>query len=139
LTALQYNALGSIASKQTESVTMAPINSSARRLLLAGGFAVAIATAPALALFAVPAASPSAPIAACPSGETEDLFTDVCTPEMVPNQPGGVSYSTPGDSNSLPEVGGIPCTGHNTGQCIGLSEEGSAPLVDPQSTLSSSP
>jgi hypothetical protein len=118
---------------------MAPFNSSARRLLLAGGFAVAIAAAPAVALLSVPAAHPSAPIAGCPNGETEDLYTDVCTPEMVPNQPGGVSYSTPGNSNSVPEVSGVPCTGHNTGECIGLSEEGSAPLVDPQSTLSSSP
>jgi hypothetical protein len=139
LARLQYNALGSIASKLTESVTMAPINSSARRLLLAGGFAIAIATAPAVALFSVPAASPSAPTASCPSGETEDLFTDACTPEMVPSQPGGVNYSTPGDSNSVPEVSGVPCTGHNTGECIGLSEEGSAPVVDPHSTLSSSP
>jgi hypothetical protein len=138
LSCLQYNAHGSIASKLTESVTMAPFNSSVRRLLLAGGFAVAIAAAPAVALFSVPAASPSAPIAGCPNGETEDLYTDVCTPELVPNQPGGVNYSTPGDTNSLPEISGVPCTGHNTGECIGLSEE-QAPNVVPQSTLSSSP
>jgi hypothetical protein len=118
---------------------MAHINSSARRLLLAGGFAVAIAAAPAVAILLVPEASPSVPTAACPSGETEDLFTDACTPEMVPNQPGGVDYSTPGDANSVPEVSGIPCTGHNTGECIGLSEEGDSPVVDPHSTLSSSP
>jgi hypothetical protein len=138
LPCLQYNAHGSIASKLTESVTMAHFNSSARRLLLAGGFAVAIAAAPAVALFSVPAASPSAPIAGCPNGETEDLYTDVCTPEMVPNQPGGVSYSTPGNSNSVPEISGVPCTGRNSGECIGLSED-QAPNVVPQSTLSSSP
>jgi hypothetical protein len=138
LTRLQYNAHGSIARKLTESVTMAPFNSSARRLLLAGGFAVAIAAAPAVALFSVPATSPSAPIAGCPNGETEDLYTDICTPEVVPNQPGGVSYSTPGNSNSVPEISGVPCTGHNSGECIGLSED-QAPNVVPESTLSSSP
>jgi hypothetical protein len=138
LTRLPYNANGSIASKLTESVTMAPLNSSARRLLLAGGFAVAIAAAPAVAVFSVPTASPATPIAACPTGETEDLYTDVCTPEVVPNQPGGISYSTPGDSNSVPEISGVPCTGRNTGECIGLSEE-QVPNVVPHSTLSSSP
>jgi hypothetical protein len=117
---------------------MAPFNSTARRLLLAGGFAVAIAAAPAVALFSVPATSPSAPIAGCPNGETEDLYTDICTPEVVPNQPGGVSYSTPGNSNSVPEISGVPCTGHNSGECIGLSED-QAPNVVPESTLSSSP
>ncbi|MCV7230787.1 intersectin-EH binding protein Ibp1 [Mycolicibacterium komossense] len=117
---------------------MAALSSPARRLLLAGGFAVTIAAAPAAALFSTPTAGPSTPVAACPSGETEDLYTDICTPEMSPNQPGGVSYSTPGDSNSVPELAGIPCTGHDTGKCIGLSQEQS-PYVAPQSSLSSSP
>lgn len=119
-------------------MSKAPFTTPVRRLLLAGGFVVTIAAAPAVALFAVPAAGPSAPVAACPNGEVEDLYTDICTPEMSPNQPGGVSYSTPGDTNSVPEINGIPCTGRNTGQCIGLSEEQS-PYVAPQSTLSSSP
>jgi hypothetical protein len=118
---------------------MAPFNTTARRLLLASGFAVAIAAAPAIAVFSAPAAVPSTSVAACPSGEVEDLYTDICTPEMVPNQPGGISYSTPGDTNSVPEVAGVPCTGRNTGQCIGLSEEQGVPAVAPQSTLSSSP
>jgi hypothetical protein len=116
----------------------APFNTPVRRLFLAGGFAVAIAAAPAVAVFAVPAAGTIAPVAACPNGEVEDLYTDICTPEMSPNQPGGVSYSTPGDASSVPEIAGVPCTGRNTGQCIGLSEEQS-PYVAPQSTLSSSP
>ncbi|CAN5819594.1 hypothetical protein BH09ACT7_BH09ACT7_29780 [soil metagenome] len=116
----------------------APISTPVRRLFLAGGFAVAIAAAPAVAFFAAPGASPSAPIAACPNGETEDLYTDICTPALSPNQPGGISYSTPGDPNSVPEVAGVPCTGRNTGQCIGLSEE-QVPEVTPHSTLSSSP
>jgi hypothetical protein len=75
---------------------------------------------------------------ACPSGETEDLYTDNCIPEMSPNQPGGISYSTPGDTQSIPEVQGVPCTGRNTGECIGLEEE-QGPAVEPHSELSSSP
>ncbi len=119
-------------------MSKAPFTTPVRRLLLAGGFIVTIAAAPAVALFSVPAAGPSAPIAACPNGEVEDLYTDICTPQMSPNQPGGVTYSTPGDASSVPEINGIPCTGRNTGQCIGLSEEQN-PYVAPQSTLSSSP
>jgi hypothetical protein len=128
---------------------MAISSSVGRRVLLAGGFSIAIAAAPAVALFASPAGAPAGPAIACPAGESEDLYTDQCIPEMVPNQPGGnyptpssgggnVTYSTPGDPNSLPEVQGIPCTGHNTGQCIGL-QENNVPAVEPHSSISSSP
>jgi hypothetical protein len=127
---------------------MATLRLPTRRLILAGGFSVAIAAAPAVAFFAVPSASPSAPsIAACPAGETEDLYTDTCVPEMSPNvaggtypttAPGGITYSTPGDTSSVPEINGIPCTGRNTGQCIGL-EENQVPNVVPHSSISSSP
>jgi hypothetical protein len=114
---------------------MATFQLPARRLILAGGFAVAIAAAPAIAVFAVPSASPSAPsLAACPSGESEDLFTDACVPEIVPNSP---QMTTP--VGGLPEINGIPCTGHNSGQCIGLSEEGPIPIVQPSTSVSSSP
>ncbi|MDX1890017.1 intersectin-EH binding protein Ibp1 [Mycolicibacterium sp. 050158] len=106
---------------------MANLQISSRRLILAGGFAVAIAAAPAVAAFAVPAVAPS--FGACPNGETEDIYTDVCTPDMVPNSPA---------QGSLPSVSGIPCTGANSGQCIGLSED--APqYVPPTSSVGSSP
>jgi hypothetical protein len=114
---------------------MATLEFSARRLILAGGFAVAIAAAPAVAAVTVPAtAAPS--VAACPNGETEDIYTGECTPEMVPNSP--EFQSSPG---GLPSVDGIPCTGGNSGQCIGLSEEEQAagPMPVPHSTVSSSP
>lgn len=117
---------------------MATIRNPVRRVVLAGGFAIAIAAAPAVAIFAGPAASPSTPLAACPTGESEDLYTDACVPELTPNQPGGISYSTPGDANSVPEIQGIPCTGRNSGECIGL-EEDQVPNVVPHSELSSSP
>ena len=119
----------------TESVTMATLELSARRLILAGGFAVAVAAAPAVAVFTVP--SVTVPLAQCPAGEEEDLYTGVCLPHTVPNSP---LSSIPGNP-SLPAVDGIPCTGRNTGECIGLSEEEQAmgPQPVPRSTVSSSP
>ena len=118
-----------------------------RRILLAGGFSIAIAAAPAIAFSAAPSGAPGAPVAACPAGEIEDLFTDECTPEMAPNVPGGnyptttgsaITSSMPGSTGSLPEVQGIPCTGANTGTCIGL-QENQQPAVSPHSSISSSP
>jgi hypothetical protein len=119
----------------TESVTMATLELSARRLILAGGFAVAVAAAPAVAVFTVPSAA--VPLAQCPAGEEEDLYTGVCLPHTVPNSP---LSSIPGNPD-LPAVDGIPCTGRNTGECIGLSEEEQAmgPQPVPRSTVSSSP
>ena len=114
---------------------MATLELSARRLILAGGFAVAVAAAPAVAVFTV--SSASVPLAQCPAGEEEDLYTGVCLPHTVPNSP---LSSIPGNP-SLPAVDGIPCTGRNTGECIGLSEEEQAmgPQPVPRSTVSSSP
>jgi hypothetical protein len=122
--------------RTTESVTMATLKLPGRRLILAGGFAVAIAAAPAVAVVAV--STNSAPtIAACPGGESEDTFTGVCVPDLVPNSPEAGETS----SGGLPEVDNIPCTGANTGECIGLSEEQQAqgPMPVPHSTVSSSP
>jgi len=116
---------------------MATLELSVRRLILAGGFAVAVAAAPAIAVFTVPSAS--VPLAQCPAGEEEDTFTGVCVPHTVPNS-GAVFSSIPGNP-SLPANDGIPCTGHNSGQCIGLAEEAEAmgPQPVPRSTVSSSP
>jgi len=114
---------------------MATLELSVRRLILAGGFAVAVAAAPAVAVFTVPSAS--VPLAQCPAGEEEDLYTGVCLPHTVPNSP---LSSIPGNPD-LPAVDGIPCTGRNTGECIGLSEEEQAmgPQPVPRSSVSSSP
>jgi hypothetical protein len=106
-----------------------------RRLILAGGFAVAVAAAPAIAVLAVP--TNPVPLAQCPAGEEPDSFTAVCVPHLVPNSP-AFSQTSPG---GLPEIDGIPCTGANSGQCIGLAEEQQAegPQPIPRSTVSSSP
>jgi hypothetical protein len=116
---------------------MATFQFPARRLIIAGGFAVAVAAAPAIAVFAVPTAGTSAPVAQCPGGEEADQFTGVCVPHTVPNSP----FSPIAGNPSIPAIGGIPCTGANTGQCIGLGEEQQAmgPQPVPRSTISSSP
>ena len=115
---------------------MATFNNPARRLALAGGFAFAIAAAPVIVALAAPSAGPVPAVAACPAGETVNVATGACAPEPVS---GEISQSTPGNSNSLPEVNGIPCTGADTGKCIGLQEVQEAPVVEPHSTISSSP
>ncbi|WP_319455011.1 MULTISPECIES: intersectin-EH binding protein Ibp1 [unclassified Mycobacterium] len=112
---------------------MATPEFSVRRLILTGGFAVAVAAAPAVAALAVPSA-PAPSVAACPNGEIEDTFTTTCTPELVPNSPEFGSTSQGG----LPSVDGIPCTGANSGQCIGLSEDAPS-YVPPSSSVGSSP
>ncbi|ULE35204.1 hypothetical protein [Mycobacterium sp. IDR2000157661] len=101
----------------------------AQRLILAGGFAVAVAAAPAIAVFA--AAPPDvAPIAqGCPGGEEPDQFTGNCVPHTVPNA--GSAFTTLPGNPDVPTIGGIPCIGHNSGQCIGLAEEEQAMTVTP--------
>ena len=116
---------------------MATLKLPARRLFLAGGFAIAVAAAPAISAFAVPVvASPAPSISACPNGESEDIYTNECVPDLVPNSP---EMQT--SSGGLPEVQGIPCTGANSGQCIGLGEEqqSEGPMPIPHSSVSSSP
>jgi hypothetical protein len=116
---------------------MATLELSVRRLILAGGFAVAVAAAPAIAVVTIP--SPSAPLAQCPAGEEEDVYTGTCVPHTVPNS--GASFSSIPGNPSLPAVDGVPCTGRNSGECIGLAEESEAmgPQPVPRSTVSSSP
>ncbi len=108
----------------------------ARRLILAGAFAGAVVAAPALAALAVETPAPGTPFASCPSGESEDTFTGNCTPELVPNSP---SFgNTVAGGGGLPSVDGIPCTGGNSGQCIGLSED-QPQFEQPHTSVSSSP
>lgn len=107
----------------------------ARRLPLAVGIAcaaAAIAAAPVISALSVPTST----LAACPNGETEDTYTNVCVPDLVPNSP---SFASQPDQ--LPQIDGIPCTGANTGQCIGLGEEqqSQGPAAVPRSSVGSSP
>ena len=118
---------------------MATFEKRTRRLVLAGSFVVAVAAAPAAAFVVMPSASSAAPVAACPAGENNDLYTDNCVPELSPNVAGG-SYPTNIPGGSLGEVSGIPATGGNSGTILGLEEnQANVPDVTPHSSLSSSP
>ena len=115
---------------------MAISDLSARRLVLAGGFALAIAAAPAVAAFTAltPAPGPSVVADGCGGGEEADTFTGNCVPHTVPSSP---FSSIPGNPD-VPAIDGIPCTGANSGQCIGLAED--APqYVPPTSSESNTP
>ena len=136
---------------------MATSTSWTRRLLLAGGFTLAVAAAP---LVVVANSHPAGPLpaASCPTGEVQDQASGACkpgtdqtaapttnpiNPENVPLQPGEITSSRPGNVGSLPEVDGIPCNGNHsgggsTGQCIGLSESQNT-VQQPKSSISSSP
>ena len=109
-----------------------------QRLILAGGLALAIFGLP-VAVMATPPASVSTPLAACTSGEEEDVYTTTCVPFMVPNSPGG--FTTTAANPDIPEIDGVPCTGHDSGACLGLEEEQQdmGPQPVPRSTISSSP
>lgn len=115
---------------------MATFDSTTRRLVLAGGFALAIAAAPAVAAFTVPSSAPVSHAAACADGEEEDLFTGNCVPHTVPNSP---EFTTNAANPDIPEVDGVPCTGgRSSGACIGLAED--APdYVPPSSSVGSDP
>lgn len=100
------------------------------RLIAAVGFVLATA------VMATPNPVPAKPLAACTSGEDEDVYTTSCTPFLVPNSPGG--FTTTAANPDIPEIDGVPCTGANSGACIGLAED-QVPQVVPRSTISSSP
>ena len=89
---------------------------SSRRAILIGGFALAVAAAPAVAAV-VPAVNAPTPVAECMAGEVVDPGTGACVVGPAPDAP----MAIPGNP-ALPEVDGIPCTGANTGECIGLQE-----------------
>jgi hypothetical protein len=116
---------------------MATLTTLTNRLLVAGGFAVAIAAAPVMVALSTPAAPSSPALAECPSTEVADPVTGACqpisdvappttnpvNPEGAALAPGALTEGTgSGNVGQLPEVAGIPCTGGNIGQCIGLQE-----------------
>src|SRR5690242_10471767 len=119
---------------------MANVLIPSRRLVLAFGLAVAAFGAP-LAVIATPIAADSTPMAACSGGEEEDSFTTTCVPFLVPNSPDDSGFTTNAANPDIPEIQGVPCTGHDSGACIGLEEEQQdlGPQPVPRSTISSSP
>ena len=120
---------------------MAPFETQLRRLLIAGGFAIAVAAAPVIAAVTVPSQGAPTPVA-CITGEEEDLYTNVCVPHTVPNSPMGATNSpfTQNAANpDIPEINGIPCTGRNYGECIGLEQNTTQPLVRPNTSVNGIP
>ena len=95
---------------------------------------VAAVAAPAFTAFVVPTAGAPTQIA-CAGGEEEDQFTTVCVPHTVPNSP---FTAIPGNPD-LPSIDGIPCTGRNSGECIGLSEDAPPEMGPPESTVDTAP
>lgn len=123
---------------------MATLATFANRLLLAGGFAIAAAAAPALIALGTPAGPAAPALADCTDTEMMDPVTGACqpltdvapptqnpiNPEGAQLQPGGLTEGTAGDVGELPAVDGIPCTGANIGQCIGLEQSKGADNVN---------
>ncbi len=112
-----------------------------QRILLAGGFALAVAAAPLTTLLTL-ANGPAPAVASCPAGEVQNTATGACkpvtdqapttfnpiNPEKAPLQSGEITSSRSGEVGQLPEVNGIPCTGSHgggssTGECIGLQQD----------------
>ena len=118
---------------------MAPLETSVRRLLIAGGFAIAVAAAPAIAAVAVP--SLGASTQACSSGEEEDVFTGECVPHTVPSSPAVPATGTTAGLNDVPSVDGVACEGRNDAQCRGLAEEqqSEGPAAVPKASVDGTP
>lgn len=113
------------------------LNSACRRAVAISGFVAAVAT-PALVLTAAPEPAPAV-AQGCSAGEEMDVYTTTCTPFLVPKSP--PLFTATAANPDIPEIDGIPCTGHNAGECIGLAEEAEAqgPPAQPRVTISHSP
>ena len=88
-----------------------------RRAILFSGFAFAVAAAPAVAV--VVPASTATHVAQCEAGAVIEPTSGACVSGGAADTPAAI----PGNPD-LPQVDGIPCTGANTGECIGLQESG---------------
>ncbi|BBY29727.1 intersectin-EH binding protein Ibp1 [Mycolicibacterium sediminis] len=88
-----------------------------RAMAAAGGSVLLLAAGAILAMPAPPVAAD-----ACPPNATKDYRTGVCMP--VP--PSDVIEETTPVGGGLPEIDGVPCTGQNSYECIGLAEEAEA-------------
>lgn len=108
---------------------MESISLCARRMIIAGGFAV-LAAAPTLGAIISAPATPPAQLANCPPGEEEDLYAGQCVPYLVPNSP--ASAAVPGGSSCPPGVSGAECTGSSTGNELGSPEPRMPAPVPPQ-------
>ncbi|MGE5698103.1 MAG: intersectin-EH binding protein Ibp1 [Candidatus Sericytochromatia bacterium] len=87
-----------------------------RRLILAGGFAAAIAISPMVAVFGGPGAAVGVPNVTCPAGESEDPYTFSCVPELVPT---GIGSTSPASSTGPQSEGALTaCSGTHESECL---------------------
>lgn len=77
--------------------------------------------------------TPTATAEKCAVGETLDPATNICMPSLPSNI---VAETTP-PGGGLPEVDGVPCTGQNSYECMGLGEQelAAGPTPNASSTL----
>jgi hypothetical protein len=117
---------------------MATHTTFARRMLIAGGFAVAVSAGPLAAALGTPGGPAAPALAQCPPNEVLNPNSGACEPvtdaDSAPTttnpiepgitdlQPGALTESGAGNVGQIPEVNGIPCNGDNTGLCLGLNE-----------------
>lgn len=95
---------------------MRSISLSSRRLIAAGGFALA-AVSPALAVIVSPPAVAPSQVASCPGGEERDVYAGQCVPYLVPNSSAGATAA--GNSSCPPGVSGAECGGGSIGNETG--------------------
>jgi hypothetical protein len=107
---------------------MESMSLSARRLIIAGAFALA-AAAPLVAVTTSMPSGPPSQLAACATGEDEDLYSGHCVPYLVPNSPAGVTV--PGTAQCPPGVNGQECTSSTTTELDSPQPQMPAP-VPPQ-------
>ncbi len=99
---------------------MASFAQATHRLVVAFGFVVAASAAPMLSAVEGPAGSEL--VLACLDNEILNTANGVCEPSVGGDGSDEYSGNLTGDGDSLEEVDGVPCTGANTGKCIGLEE-----------------
>ena len=87
-----------------------------RRLIVAGGFAAAIAISPVVAVFAGPNAAVAGPNVTCPAGESEDPYTFSCVPELVPTGTSSTSAGTQTGPQSEQTL--TACSGTHESECL---------------------
>ena len=84
-----------------------------RRLIVAGGFAAAIAISPAIAVVAGPSPAVGSPDVSCPPGESEDPYTFSCVPELVPTGVASAPSVGPQSEQDL-----TACSGTLESECL---------------------
>jgi hypothetical protein len=105
---------------------MATYRLPALRLIVAGGFAVAVAVAPVI----VSNGGAATPLAACPRGQSPDPYTYSCTPDVGP---------FPGGAGAQSEQALTACSGRNPSDCVTGDEYASPPVQMPNTKVHQSP